>query len=153
MKTTERSTRCQYINAKYCENLFEQRLISAGCDDDSGVSTWTHEEGSTVRARNSACCSTATPTNIPCPTIDARLFVPVNYRHITTVWRQAPARLSVRPSCIQFASHCVGSARFTRERQPTVGYVILSSRETKHNIAFRQALDGPLGKRGKQARA
>ena len=59
MKTKEPSKRCQYTNAKCCENPFEQRLISAGCDDNSGVSTWTHEEGSTVRARNSACCSTS----------------------------------------------------------------------------------------------
>ena len=56
-KTKESSKRRQHTNAKYCGNLFEQRLISAGCDDNSGVPTWTHEEGSTVRARNSACRS------------------------------------------------------------------------------------------------
>ena len=100
-------------------------------------------------SKSAAPTTPTTPTTIPCPTIDVRLFVPVNYRHITTVCSQAPAR----PSCIQFASHCVDSARFTSERQPTAGYVILSSRETQYSIVFRWALDGPLGTGGKQARA
>jgi hypothetical protein len=59
MKTKEPSKRCRHTIAKYCENLFEERLRSTGCDGNSGVLTWTHEEGSTVRARNSVCSSTA----------------------------------------------------------------------------------------------